>query len=99
MDRGLDYRPLVDFLRDSSVRNIILLPNTQKRFMDVFNAAAYKQRLLTAANMGEAVDIAYRETEPGKICLLSPAAASYGIYTNFEERGKDFIEKVKNHKQ
>ena len=97
MDRGLDYTPLVDFLRDSSVRNIILLPNTTKRFMDIFNAAAYKQRLFSAANMTEAVDIAFRETEPGKICLLSPAAASYGFYKNFEERGKDFIENVKKH--
>jgi UDP-N-acetylmuramoylalanine--D-glutamate ligase len=97
MDRGLDYTPLVDFLRDSSVRNIILLPNTQRRFMDIFNAAAYKQRLFTASNMTEAVDIAFRETEPGKICLLSPAAASYGTYTNFEERGKDFIKNIKKH--
>ena len=97
MDRGLDYSPLVDFLRDSSVRNIILLPNTTKRFMDICNAAADKHRLFSAANMAEAVDIAFRQTEPGKICLLSPAAASYGFYKNFEERGKDFIENIKKH--
>ena len=95
---GMNYEHLVDFLRDSSVRNVILLPNTAKRFMDLFNSAVYKQRLFTAKDMQEAVDIAFRETEKGKICLLSPAAASYGFYKNFAERGADFIEKVKNHK-
>lgn len=65
--------------------------------MDIFNAAAYKQRLFSVPNMTEAVNVAFKETEPGKICLLSPAAASYGYYKNFEERGKDFIEQIKNH--
>ena len=32
MDRGLNYHPLVDFLRNSAVRNIILLPNTTTVF-------------------------------------------------------------------
>ena len=66
--------------------------------MNLFNSAAYKQRLFNAKDMQEAVDIAFRETEKGKICLLSPAAASYGFYKNFAERGADYIEKVKNHK-
>ena len=98
MDRGIDYTHLVDFLRDSNVRNVILLPNTAKRFMDLFNASSYKQRLFAAKDMQEAVDIAFRETEKDKICLLSPAAASYGFYANFKERGEDYIKKIKEHK-
>ena len=97
MDRGISYDHLVDFLRDSSVRNVILLPNTARRFMDLFNASSYKQRLFAAKDMKEAVDIAYRETEKDKICLLSPAAASYGFYKNFKERGEDYCNLIKNH--
>lgn len=98
MDRGISYEHLVDFLRDSSVRNVILLPNTTKRFMDLFNASSYKQRLFSAKDMQAAVDIAFKETEKGKICLLSPAAASYGFYKNFAERGEDYIKKIQEYK-
>ena len=37
-----------------------------------------------------AVDAARRLTSPGDACVLSPAAASYGIFKNFEERGDVF---------
>ena len=46
-------------------------------------------------NMEEAVKIAKEVTTKGKICLLSPAAASYGFYKNFEERGDHFQKLVK----
>ena len=42
----------------------------------------------------DAVSLAKKVTEKGKICLLSPAAASYEYYKNFEEKGnayKDFV--------
>jgi UDP-N-acetylmuramoylalanine--D-glutamate ligase len=35
-------------------------------------------------------DIAFRETKAGSACLLSPAAASYDEFNNFEERGKRY---------
>ena len=38
----------------------------------------------------EAVKAARKLTRPGHSCLLSPAAASYGIFRNFEERGEEF---------
>ncbi len=46
--------------------------------------------VLKAADMDEAVALAYRHTEAGASCLLSPAASSYNIYKNFEERGNHF---------
>lgn len=41
-------------------------------------------------NMEEAVKLAYNSSEPGTNVLLSPACASWGMYKNFEERGRDF---------
>lgn len=97
MDRGLNYHPLVEFLRQSQVRNIILLPDTTQSFLRIFNEAPFSQQLIPVANMADAVDIAYEVTAKNHICLLSPAAASYGFYKNFEERGKDYCNLVKKY--
>ena len=97
MDRGLNYQKLVDFLRNSSVRNIILLPDTQQAFQRIFNEAPFSQNLIPVKDMQEAVEMAYKFTAENHICLLSPAAASYNTYKNFEERGEDFITKVREY--
>ena len=90
MDRGLDYHPLVDFIRNSNITNVILLPATNNLFQQIFDEAEYHQKLIHAKDMREAIKQAYALTTPGKSCLLSPAAASYGFYKNFEERGDDY---------
>ena len=97
MDRGLNYQKLVDFLRNSSVRNIILLPETKQVFQRLFNEAPFSQNLIPVANMDEAVKMAYQLTAKHHICLLSPAAASYNTYKNFEERGNDYMSLVRSH--
>lgn len=90
MDRGLDYHPLVNYIRDTNITNIILLPATNERFQQIFDEGDYRQKLIHVKDMREAVEQAYAQTAPGKSCLLSPAAASYGFYKNFEERGDDY---------
>lgn len=90
MDRGLDYHPLVDFIRHSNIRNVILLPATDERIRQIFAEDRYLQGLFPVKDMREAVELAYKTTSPSKSCLLSPAAASYGFYKNFEERGDDY---------
>lgn len=90
MDRGLDYHPLVDAIRNSAIRNVILLPDTIKRFQDTFAEDHYSQGLFPVKDMKEAVEKAYELTAKSRSCLLSPAAASYNSYKNFEERGEDY---------
>lgn len=90
MDRGLDYHPLVNFIRTTNIKNVILLPATDKRFQQTFDESEYHQKLIHVKDMREAVEKCYELTEQGKSCLLSPAAASYGFYKNFEARGEDF---------
>ena len=47
-------------------------------------------------NLKEAVLYAKKVTRKQSVCLLSPAASSYGYFKNFEERGKLFKEYVRN---
>ena len=47
-------------------------------------------------NLEMAVKKAAEITLPGEGCVLSPAAASYGYFKNFEDRGDRFAEMVKN---
>ena len=95
MDRGINYQPLIDFLATSQIANLILLPNTAARIQAQIGDVDYEVK--TVANMEEAVSLAYDITEPGFSCLLSPAAASYGFYKNFEERGEDFCRQVEKY--
>ena len=96
MDRGLDYTDLVDYLNKSQVNNILLLPDTNIRINKLFEDVSTNKNVLMVKNMEEAVKMAKEITNKGKSCLLSPAAASYGFYKNFEERGDHFQELVKN---
>lgn len=95
MDRGLDYNPLVDYLNNSAVNNILLLPATNDRIYDLFMDKETTKNVVKVANMEEAVELGKKLTEKNKVCLLSPAAASYGFYKNFEERGDHFQELIK----
>lgn len=96
MDRGIDYSKLVDFIVNSNVDNIILLPDTSKRLDYLFKRISnHNKNIILTENLEKAVDISKQITPKGKICLLSPAAASYGFFKNFEERGNKFLEYVK----
>ena len=97
MDRGLDYHVLVKFIRTTTIRNVLLLPNTVESFERIFNEAPHSQVLMPVENMEAAVKTAFQVTAEGHTCLLSPAAASYGFYKNFEERGKDFCRLVQEY--
>jgi len=93
MDRGIDYLPLVNFLVDSDIRNVILMPDTGYRIQKLLLQCDKKredQNLFMVSGVEEAVEVAKRETKKDMTCLFSPAAASYGFFKNFEERGETF---------
>lgn len=89
MDRGISYDELAVFLNgDTSVKNLIILPDSGIRAAkDIVNPEITK---IYADNMKMAVEKAKEVTRVR--CILSPAAASYGFYKNFEERGSHFKE-------
>jgi len=99
-DRGIEYRELVDYLVQSSVRNFLFTGAAGKRMMELMlskNPAG--KNLIFVEKYHEMPELILRHTRSGKICLLSPAASSYDQFVNFEERGKIFkemVERIKN---
>ncbi len=100
MDRGIDYRELIEYLSECPVPHIILMEATGKRIYQeihkYYPEFKNRARLILAEHLEDGVKRARQITRPGTSCVLSPAAASYGIFRNFEERGETFSRLVFN---
>lgn len=99
-DRGLNYSNLGDFLSKSRIKTLILLPDTGMKIWRAIISANINKNLqprkYEVSNMEEAVRIAYKKTQQGKICLLSPASSSFNLFRDYEERGNIFKNLVLN---
>lgn len=96
MDRGIDYSPLCEYLKRNPPENIILMYDTGKRIYESLKDDI-PERLIVAEDLEDAVKKAVGAAKPGYSCVLSPAAASYGFFKNFEERGEKFREYVEKY--
>lgn len=90
-DRGVDQSKIINYLNKHKIENIICLPKTGEYIAKgMINKHTY-----IVQDLKEAVKIAKEKTKKGTICLLSPAASSYGYFKNFKERGNLFKQYVK----
>ena len=103
-DRGIDYGLLYNYLAAprACLRNIIFVGKAGRRMHDEMSHLHYDPlSRLNAVVIEDDYDTIVRQcyalTAPGKICLLSPAAASYDSFKNFEERGDTFIKLVRKY--
>lgn len=93
MDRHIDYNLLIEYLNTGVVRNLICMPTTGYMVADKLTNKDIN--IYKIESLEEAVKLAKEVTEKEKICLMSPAAASYEYYKNFEEKGNAYQEFVK----
>jgi len=90
-DRGIDYSVLYPFLLSSGIRNIIFIGEAGRRMKkELTKHDPDNLNIYSASNYDEVISKAIHYTKKGKICLLSPAAASYDMFRNFEERGNAY---------
>ena len=89
-DRGLDYSQFINDLLNENIDNIICMRDTGYSIGERLIEKNAKSKVLFAEDMECAVRLAFENTEKGKICLLSPAASSYNVYKNFEEKGRHY---------
>ena len=97
---GYDKQVSLNQFAQECVKNtkcVILIGDTaktiQKLIQDI-KGEKTKPEVYMAASLDKSVKKASEIAEPGDIVLLSPACASFGMFTNYEERGKKFKELV-----
>lgn len=97
MDRGIDYTVLEEFIPAHDEFIYICMYESGKRIYDALREKGVSNDypLYYAENLEEAVAKAKEVTPKGCACVLSPAAASYGYFKNFEERGDVFAALVR----
>lgn len=101
-DRGLDYSAFGKFLAQrEKLKNLILFPDTGKRILAAMMEAGVdgevRIRTYEVSSMPEAVVIAFESTSAGKVCLMSPASASFNLFADYKERGELFKKLVLEH--
>ncbi|AEH00402.1 UDP-N-acetylmuramoyl-L-alanine--D-glutamate ligase [Lacinutrix sp. 5H-3-7-4] len=92
-DKGNDYTELFPFINEK-VKAIICLGIDNEKLLENFGNMV--DVIVETQFMSEAVKIAYKIAEAGDNVLLSPACASFDLFENYEDRGRQFKNAVRN---
>lgn len=93
VDKGNDYSELYDLVK-SKVKAIVCLGADNQKILDAFTGMV--PEIVETKSMEHAVKSAYFLAETGDAVLLSPACASFDLFVNYEDRGQQFKEAVRN---
>lgn len=97
-DRKISFDILSKHFKTSKIKNIILFPPSGKRIWQAISKNNKKINYYFVNDMKTAVKIAFEKTNKQKICLLSPASPSYGLFKDYKDRGAQFRKEIKIYK-
>jgi len=95
-DRGINYEILANHLLNNPVNHVFYTGKAGKRIIELLNKDFHSIDIKAFDKLEEVFGALRESGKSGDICLLSPAAASYDQYRNFEHRGDTFKELVKH---
>ena len=93
VDKGNDYSDLLPLVREK-VKAIVCLGLDNQKIKDMFGSVV--DIVVETAGAEEAVKVAHKLSENGDAVLLSPACASFDLFENYEDRGRQFKGAVRN---
>lgn len=96
-DKESEYDEWIDSF-NGKVKKLVLIGQTREKIAQTAEKHGFHDYVF-AESLQEAVDICYANAESGDAVLLSPACASWGMFPNYEVRGKMFKEMVHNLKE
>lgn len=79
---------------DGKVKKLVLIGQTREKIAECAKAHNFLDVVL-CDSLEEAIDVCHENAKSGEAVLLSPACASWGMFKNYEERGRIFKEYVR----
>ena len=92
-DKGNNYAELLPLVNEK-VKAIICLGIDNSKIFEAFGNCV--EIMVETQSMSEAVKMAYKIAERGNTVLLSPACASFDLFENYEDRGRQFKDAIRN---
>lgn len=92
VDKGNDYTLLKEMVKEK-VRIIVCMGLDNRKIHEAF--ASDVDMIVNTGSAKEAVHVAHKLARPGEVVLLSPACASFDLFKNYEDRGRQFKNAVK----
>jgi len=92
VDKGNDYTMLHELVKEK-VKAIVCLGTDNKKIIKAFKDVV--EEIVETATAEEAVQASYKLGKKGDVVLLSPACASFDLFENYEDRGRQFKKAVK----
>ncbi len=93
IDKGNDYS-ILESLVKQKVKAIVCLGKDNSKLHAAFGGVI--KNMVDVSDMEEAVKAAYYLARNGDTVLLSPACASFDLFDNYEDRGNQFKQQVRN---
>jgi UDP-N-acetylmuramoylalanine--D-glutamate ligase len=93
IDKGNDYSELFPVVK-KKVKAVVCLGKDNKKIIGAFTDKV--PTIVETSSMDEAVRAAYYLAKKGETVLLSPACASFDLFNNYEDRGRQFKAAVRN---
>ena len=103
-DKGNDYSEIDELVRNKC-HTLVFLGKDNQKLIEHFEGIGYSStptpmnnnlRYISTHSMEEAVRAAYENARSGDTVLLSPCCASFDLFKNYEDRGAQFTEQVRN---
>jgi|ERR1019366_3715490 UDP-N-acetylmuramoylalanine--D-glutamate ligase len=93
IDKGNDYSFLKDLVKEK-VKAIVCMGKDNRKIHEAFGNEV--ELMVNTDNPKDAVQAAFHFANKGDVVLLSPACASFDLFKNYEDRGRQFKEAVKD---
>ena len=93
VDKGNDYSFIKDLVKEK-VKAIVCMGKDNRKIHEAFGNDV--ELMVNTDNAKDAVQAAFHFADKGDVVLLSPACASFDLFKNYEDRGNQFKEAVKD---
>jgi UDP-N-acetylmuramoylalanine--D-glutamate ligase len=93
IDKGNDYSELFPIVKQK-VKAVVCLGKDNRKIIEAFKDKV--PTIVETSSMEEAVRTSYYLAKKGETVLLSPACASFDLFSNYEDRGRQFKAAVRN---